>query len=434
MSRLEEGLREVLTEHAATVLPPTGWEQTVLAAGRRRQFRRRAGGMLGAALAVAAICLAVNFVVPPAGWMGKSGSAEQTTARARVYGGSVPASPLAEQASGAPIELTTLSTGAAATVAYAAGDGRLPSGDVVVLRDGDLWKTGAYVTSLEEAGNGVVAELSARANRLMYRWPGGTRELAQGNLSGYAVSSDGTLVAWAQTSKDGGLPAKLQLAELRTGRVLRTVAVERSTKPKAGVPVVSAFVGNQVALSYDAAPSDSPPGYAWDPKTGLITSMVSAGEAKSSTLSKLLDVSPHTDTMLAFDREGCLANVSYKNPGYQRWRDCDQVLADWPAAKRLSPKGTQFAGVQGSQLWVRNTRTGKLVWSRELDGAEAADLVWETESQVLVTYDVPGDKEFGRALLRCSVITSTCDQPATVGGMRVTALASKQGTDPPLSR
>ncbi|GAB3421635.1 hypothetical protein [Flindersiella endophytica] len=426
MSRLEDGLRDTLNEHAAMILPPTGWELNVLAAGRRRQRRRRAGGMLGAAIAVAAICLAVDFVVPQAVWVGQSRSLEDTTAKAQVYSGSVPASPLAQKASGGPIELTTLSTGAAATVAYAAGDGRLPEGDVVVLPDGGHWRTGAYVMSLEEAGDGVVAEVSAQVNRLMYRWPGGTRELARGNVSGYAVSSDGGLVAWTQTSKGGRLPAKLKLAELATGQVLRTVAIEPTTEPKAGVPVVSAFVGNQVALSYDSPPADSAPGYAWDYKTGAITSMV--GAAKPGTVSKLLDVSPRTDTMLTLDREGCLANVSYKNPGRQRWRDCDKVLA----AKRLSPKGTRFAGVQGSLLWVRDTETGKLEWSRELSGAEAAALVWETEDQVLVTYDEPGDKEFGRALLRCSVATDRCDRPSTVGGLRVTALASRQGTDPPL--
>jgi hypothetical protein len=432
MSRLEDGLRETLTEHAASILPPTGWEQRVLVAGRRRQFRRRAGGMLGAAVAVAAVCLAVDFFVPQAGWMGQGRGLEETTAKARVYGGPVPATPLAQTASGSPIELSTLSTGSAAAVAYAVGDGSLPTGDVVVLPDGGSWKTGAYVTSLEEAGDGVVAEVSERDSRLMYRWPGGTRELARGNVSGYAVSADGTLVAWAQTGKDGGLPAKLHLAELRTGQVLRTVAIGKSTEPKAGVPVVSAFVGNLVALSYDAPPADSLPGYAWDYKTGAITSMVGAG--KPGTLSKLLDVSPRTDTMLAFDQKGCLANVSYKNPGKQRWRDCDKDLADWPAAKRLSPKATRFAGVQGSQVWVRDTRTGKLEWSRKLVGAEAAALVWETEDQVLVTYDVPGEKEFGRALLRCSVATDRCDRPSTVGGLRVTALASRQGSDPPQYR
>jgi hypothetical protein len=262
----------------------------------------------------------------------------------------------------------------------------------------------------------------------MYRWPGGTRELARGNVSGFAVSSDGALVAWAQASKNGGLPAKLMLAELRSGLVLRSVAVESSTQPKAGVPVVSAFVGDRVALSYDALPPDSPPGFAWTPETGAIASMVGAGEP--NTLSQLLDVSPGTDTMLAFDRDGCLANVSYRNPGKQRWRECDQKLADWPATKRLSPKGTRFAGVQGSVVWVRNTQTGKLEWSRKLSGAEAATLVWETEDQILVTYDQPGDKEFGRSLLRCSVATEHCDRPSTVGGLRVTALASRQGTDP----
>jgi hypothetical protein len=425
MSRLEDGLREVLTERAGPVMPPTGWEQSVLVAGRRRLLQRRMGATFGAALAVFAVIMAANVILPH-DWAKLDASAPMNGVQGHATG---EAAKLAAEAK--PIMPATLRPGVEPSIAYAAGDASGPPGDVVVLPDGQEWETDAYVTSLEQAGtDGVVAELSSQVNTLMYRWSGGTRELARGNLAGFAVSADGASVAWTQVGHDGGLPAVLYLAELPSGTVVESTEVKTSAKPGAGVPFVSSFVGDAVTLSYDATPDQSPPGYAWYPSKDTIQSM--DDDLLADKVGKVVDVSARTDTMLLIERDGCLANVSLKNPGDQRWQSCDQVAAAWPASKRLSPRGTRFAGVQGSLVWVRDALTGRLLWSREIAGATADAVVWESEDRVLVTYDEAGDTGLGRALLRCQAELPACDRPATTGGFRVTALASRQGTDPPI--
>lgn len=429
MTRLEDGLRDVLTEHAARVLPTTGWEQSVLASARRRQLQRRMAATVGAAVAVVVVMMVANVMLPLPPDLSRLDPA------ARMNGQSGRATAVQASASGGPIQPSKLRTGVAPAVAYAVGDGGAgaKSSDVVVLPNGERWKTGASVTSLEEAGDGVVVELASQANQLMYRWPGGTRELARGNLAGFAVSPDGTRVAWSQTGKDGRLPAVLRLAELPSGRLLSWADVDPSELDQnSGVPFVSSFAGDLVTLSYDV-PADEGSLSAWNTANGAIQPM--AGKDAQDDIGTLMDVSVRADMMLVLDRKRCLVSVSLVRPGDERWRACDRSASAWPAAKRLSPLGTQLAGVNGSQLWVRDARTGKLLWSRELAGATADALVWESDDQVLVTYSRPGDTSAGRTLLRCSAAAPHCERPATMDGLLVTALADRQGPPvPPKSR
>jgi hypothetical protein len=108
---------------------------------------------------------------------------------------------------------------------------------------------------------------------------------------------------------------------------------------------------------------------------------------------------------------------------------------------RISPDGRRFAGYQpdGDTVWVRDLRTGRLVWQqrfkqginlgdsfsdrRIVSGLRLSQLEWESPDALLVTYGSPRDLDGEVAdMMRCAAGTPRCERVPTKAGERVTVL------------
>lgn len=412
--KLEDTLRDVLTERVERVVPPPGWEYHVLDAGRARRKRRRAALAGGVAAAVAVVGLSVTGAL--SGWLALP---------IDVAGGPMMA---AESPRVAPSDLPR---GRPPDLAYTTVTGEAPPGDTVETTFG-RWTTGGFVSTLEQAGDALVAVVDKDRGELVYRGLDGRAvRLDRGEIFGVAVSADGTRVAWAKVLGPSG-GTELKLATLPGGEVVESRTVQG--------PVLrpAAFVRDKVLLDYDLPLEDHPYARTWDPATGRIDALLEPPYAGKG--GQVLDIDPGSNTVLLLDSERCVHNVSLADAAApERWTVCESGIG----AASLSPDGRLLAGITKNvragwdALWIRHAASGELVTRRMFSESEPGALVWESPDAVLFSYaDVgAGGRRLGKGngLIRCTTDLKGCARARTATDHGVGEIVSRQGTELPTS-
>lgn len=412
MSRpIEDRVRDLMADRTAAVTPPTDWEERIVSAGRRRRIRRRIGTAAGAVVAVVVVFMVVSSGLP------------------RALLGIEPVQPPGPGSG--PVDPSDLPLGEPTRHLHATGTGEAVS---TIVFGAKAVRVNGYVGQLAPAEDGFVAA-PLGAGALVYYGADSRRQLPSSSYSsGMAVSSDGKLVAWMDGQGENDKKVgDLRLAELPSGRVIRSqpVPFPRPTDP--GVPDVAGFFGDRVVLAYRG--TQTPP-YAWDPQARRIEPLL--GPAYKEKTNALLDVRP--DVVLLLDGQGCIRNLRPSQPRpVERWKVCGFGPNLYEA--RISPDGRRFAGhpPEGDTVWVRDLATGRLIWQQQLrmgvhfgdsiaqrgivSGLRLTGLAWESNDRVLVMYGSPRDldRELGD-LLRCEVATAACERVPTTTGDRVSSL------------
>lgn len=434
-NQLEERVRDLLADRTGEVVPPAGWEDRVLSAGRRRRIRRRVGSVAGAVAAVILVMSAAGVafpqLLPDIGPVGTSDKASSVDPR--------------DLPEGERIDHT-----------YATDVG---DGSATIVSGKDDWSVEGAVSMRQADGGVVVAESSHGpdgAENLVYRGTdGSTKQLQRGVVYGYAVSDDGRRVAWTTAaSDDGELVGTLRLAELPSGRIIESRPVEKTEPPEQREPKVHSFVGDRVALEYPIGSARSP--YVWDPAENTITPLL--GDSYAGRQGRLVDLSVPGDAVLLRDTKGCLRNVSLTDPQPERWKLCDPDFGpDSDAIRmRISPDGASVVGYstdgfpEAAVVWVRDLETGQPLWQRTftrgidipssisartiLSGLRLAGLQWESPDNLLLTFDSPAGQarqqdsgaSFGlHELVRCEIRESTCERAPTRTENLVARLADR---------
>ncbi|GAB3413696.1 hypothetical protein [Flindersiella endophytica] len=409
---IEDRVRDLLADRTAEVSPPADWEERVVSAGRRRRVRRRAGAIGGVAIAVALVVLASGTSLPQA-LRGFDPARPSDTGSTRINPDRLP--------QGAPTERL-----------YATGKFEGPS---TVVAGDTTWTARERVGTLLPAGDGVVVGLRWDEEKLVYHRSDGSEKVLQSpaNAVGVAVSADGKRVAWMDSRDDGDRLGYLRLAELPSGRIIRSTPVAVSALPKQGTPRVAAFFGDRVVLMYESVQSP----YAWDPASNRIEPLL--GTSYAGKQGQLV-AARAPDTVLLRDAKGCVHNLRPADPRpVERWKECG--LSPEPLTDvRISPDGRWFAGLQpdSGRIWVRELATGQLQWMDDLGPRVSEDrklqrtvselrfsqLAWESSGELLLTYGTPGDLDGEIAdLLRCAADRPACERVPTATGDRVTRLA-----------
>jgi hypothetical protein len=408
---IEDRVRDLLADRTAEVSPPVDWEERVVSAGRRRRVRRRVGVIGGAVVAVVLVMFAAAVNLP------------------QSIRGVEPVSPTGS--THAPIDPGDLPEGAATAHLHAtAREGDDPA---TVIQGDRTWATKSMVGDLLEADGGIVASLRWDQERLVFRTDDGSEKVLEKASSAYgiAVSADGKRVAWV----DLGVQSKTQLGTVRlavlpAGQVIASMPLTTADLPGRGTPTVMGFLGTKVVLGYEEAGWPS----LWDPDTRRIEPL--PAETKRS---RLLAVHERSGIMLFMGADGCVW-PSPNNTSSAHWPS--SVCGLEPASEvRISPDGRWFAGFQpdGDTVWVRDLRTGRLVWQQrfrqglDLDGSisdrrlvsglRLSQLAWESPDALLVTYGSPRDLDGEVAdMMRCAADRPACERVPTKSGERVTRL------------
>lgn len=412
---IEDRVRDLLADRTAGVSAPVGWAERVVSAGRRRRTRRRVGVVTGAAFAIALVVLAATVGLPQP-WRHIEPVGPRELDGTPVDPGDLPIGPETQH-----LRAITKSADDPATIV---------SGDL-------SWATKSFVWGLLTAGDGVVALIRWDSERLVYRAANGSQKvlLANASTSGFAVSADGERVAWMDLSTESsGQLGTLELAELPSGKVTVSMPVKLEDLPGKASPTVVGFLGDQVVLTYGEARWPS----VWDPGTRRI-SPLPRGKGQDAS-GELLTLSERAGVALFLGKDGCVRPLSLAGGPALGWRSCG-FDPGAPLQVRISPDGRWLGGFrsEGDTVWVRDLRTGRVVWQQrfkqgiDIDGSfsdrrivtglRLSELAWESPDTLLVTYGSPRDldAELGD-LLRCTADRPACERVPTPNGERVTRL------------
>lgn len=403
-TELEDRFREVLRDRSGDVVRPHGWDARLLKAGRRRLARRRAGVVTSAAIAVVVVLLAGGVLLPG------------------TLSGVEPARPSDKHGS---IEPDELPIGAFTTTAHATLP---PHGDrsTTVFFGEHEWNPGRVaVANTRNVAGGVVAHVKQRPTyQLMFRGEDGTTKgLAQGEPQ-FAVSPNGTKIAWLDMGpglESESTRADLVLAELPSGRVVRTMPVDLTDPVWAQTrPEVHGFLGDQVVVTvWQGNP------VIWDPNVAQLRPLTDAPQGREWLLAGTSDV---TGSALFIDREGCLHSLPLAGQGAsEQWRRCD--LGEQHALKlSVHPDGRIFMATAGDTIAIHDLATGRPLWSRTLtaginweatfaelrivSGVRIDDQTWESRDKLLISYTT-GLFADGLSLLRCDIRQRVCERVPT---------------------